>query len=662
MRNLFGLLTIFICIAGLGNLSAEEKKHDATTNKQPVIESFDISPDPVGKGDVFTMTIIVDHENSAEVDFPLKEKPEDLQLWRGPYVRSFIYTDKDGNSSRKVRITTTFKALKSGRMIIPGLSVIVDSKRLETNPYLLRVGLYKNRKLYMPIEVEWQAGFEEIYTGEAVPLFLTVLNQEKVILFDSTKVAVPRAGFFEEAGGIGEISSISEGDIILYDIPAATYIYTSAASGEVKIPSAGVDYEGITGWTNNLFLSIKHPPSELQSGAVGRFMFESSIDKSTAETGSDIILSCTVEGDGNLNYLKMPEPSIEGGILVSSDEKNMYAPSLYGFSGSKTIDWIFNAENPGTIEIIVPGFDYLDKTRGEIVSFSEKTFKVVVSSAANSEPTTASKETFPFQKIASSEMESSGWENNYKYYFRYIWMLPALVFFLIVKIMKGKRPVLAGVLTIIILVSIISVGRFVLNLGENVSEDRAGSATLYNTAVDNYNNGELTASLHNLRTAVYLDPVNTKYRNALDWIESHNGYVNSISPSIILHPDIFYFIIIAAFNLFFISASVKIYKPGGVVSVLIILFGFICIFSAFMIIYTDNSRKNLTGVVCSDSSSLKKIPRETAEDWLPMKQGTAVRLLDKSEQFLLVETGLGVKGWIGNKCIIPDRKDLDLGD
>jgi hypothetical protein len=136
---------ILIFIAAV--LPAEEKRQDTFSVKQPLIESYNISPDMVGSGDLFTMTLILNHENSADVEFPLKEKPDFLVLWRGPYIRSFIDTDKDGFSVRKVSITTTFKPQNPGRFIVPPLSVFVDSKRFETEPRLLRVGLYKNRKL-----------------------------------------------------------------------------------------------------------------------------------------------------------------------------------------------------------------------------------------------------------------------------------------------------------------------------------------------------------------------------------------------------------------------------------------------------------------------------------------------------------------------------------
>lgn len=633
-------------------LSADEKKHGGYSANQPTIESCVITPNPVGKGDLFTLTIIVDHNNSAEVDFPLKDLPENLLLWRGPYIRSFVDTDKDGYSLRKVRITTTLKAQKSGRMIFPSLSVIADNRELRTEPDLLRVGLYKNRKLYMPIEVEWQTEFDKIYAGEAVPLSLMVLNQENVAIFDSARVAYPRDGFFEEAEGVSEITSITEGDIILYDIPAATYILTSPVAGEVKIPSSGVEYEGVAGWTDNLFLKINRIPSEIsESGAVGIFNFTASIDRESAVTGENIALTVSVSGDGNLNYLKLPEPSTEGCILVSSEVIDNYKPSPYGFTGSKTVSWLFTAENPGVSKISIPDFNFLNKTadRVESVRGTEFTITVYESSAEDGE---SESQVFPFEKIDTAD--TPAWKNYYRSYFRYAWLLPGFIFFLLALIMKGKRLPLAGVLSLIILIAVFSIGRFVI--GADRPENAGIRAdVLYNDALDAYATDDLTGSLHNLRAAIYHDPVNRLYRQTLSWIETENGFVNSVSPSPGLHPDIFYYILIISLNLLFFALVLRIVKSGGGVSVMMILFGSLIIFSAIMIGYSHISRERQTAIICAESSSLKKIPRETAEDWVPMNVGTDLRILGESDGFILVETGLGVKGWITESCILRDR-------
>ncbi len=653
--KIFKCLTVsFLLLSAVASLQAEEKKLEVFSSIQPTIESLGIAPNPVGLGDLFTMTIVVNHNNSAEVDFPLKEQPDWLQLWRGPYIRSFIENSKEGESVRKVRITTTFKARKSGRLIIPSLSVIADSRRLVTSPVLLKVGLYKNRQLYMPLEVEWQAGFDDIYAGEAIPLYLTVKRQEIVTLFDKIRVAYPRDGFFEEAGGLGDITSATEGDIVLYDVPAAVYIYTSPVAGRVKIPAAGVDFEGITGWAEDLLFDVKKLPSELKSGAVGKFKFSCSIDRAAVDAGGEILLTCTVEGDGNLNYLKMPVPETEGCLLVSSDEINGYSQSKAGFSGVKTIQWVYRADNTGGVSIGVPEFDYFDKETGTIITEAGNRFTVEVNEVP-AETNVSIKENFPFEKKEILAGKNDGWKNYYRKYYMYVWLLPGAVFFILNLLLKGKRPAAAALLTVIIIVLILSIGRFVLNISE-FSDDSANSPTFfYNQAVEDYNNGEFTESLHNLRTAVYLDPVNVEYRDMLNWIENRNGFINPVDPSIRLHPDIFYFILICAFNVFFLAVFFKRIRQGGGLSVLVILSAFLILSSSFMMFFSDKSRSRMTGIVCSGGSELKKIPRASAEIWMDIQEGTAVRILDESENFLLIETGLGVKGWAEEANVNPDR-------
>ena len=651
------ILILGFILIPLTFLGAEDSKPDAAALRKPGIESMEITPNPVGRGDLFTITLIVSHNNSAEVDFPLDDLPEFLQLWRGPYIRSFIDTDKTGNSVRKVRITTTFKARSSGRKVIPSLRVVADSHEFLTEPRLLSVGLYKNRQLYMPIEAEWEAGFDKIYAGEAVPVSLMVRNQEVVVIFDRTRVAFPRDGFFEEAGGTAGITAFSEGDIVLYDIPAATYIYTSPVAGEVKIPSAGVDYNGITGWTDNLVLRINRAPSEIRAtGAIGNFDFTASLDKTDVRAGENFSLTAVVSGEGNLNYLKIPEPEAEGCILVSSEESSDYRPGPSGYSGSKTVRWIYSAETPGLSVLRVPDFIYLEKESDQLITVRGNEYSLNISAAAADLHEPEAAETV-FERIDLPETLPPVWRNLYRSWLNYLWFLPGAIFFVLVLLMKGRRLPLALILTVILSVSILSAGSFLAGGQDTVSKFPADSRQLYNNAITAYEDGKIADSLHNIRTAVYNDPTSSLYRDTLGRLETEYGQINAVKPSVGLHPDIFYFILMISLNLFFLAAVFRMVKPGGTASVLVILFGLIIILSSAMITYVHFSRESLTAVVRQGGSYLKKIPRPSANDWLPLDAGTALRVIESSEGYLLVETGLGVKGWISEELLITDRAD-----
>ncbi len=655
IKKSFVLLIAVIFSFSANFLFAEEKRLEITNETDPVIESVEITPNPVGRGDLFTITIIVDYNNSSEVDFSLDELPESIQLWSGPYIRSFVDSDpgSEKDFKRKIRITAKFKAWQSGRVIIPSLTVIVGQQELKTEPQLLRVGVYKKRNLYMPIKVEWQAGFDEIYAGEAVPIYLTVKNQEVVSIFDRVRVSPPREGFFEMVSGLGEIRSETTGNITLYDVPAATYIYTIPAAGKIKIPAAGVDYKGVTGWTDNLFLTVKRLPQSLESGAVGSFSTESYIDKNSVESGGDIVLRCTVSGDGNLNYLKMPEPSAENCILISSNEIKDYTQSIYGYSGRRTVEWIFNAEEAGKAFISVPEFEYFEKQSGSILTSPGRKFSINVKESA-SEEAVEKENLFTFEKVDLSGAAESVWKNRYKTPFMYIWLLPAAVFWILVVIMKGRRPVLSAILAVIIMVAIFSVSQVLIGQEEE-PETGPAAAVLYNQSVDKYHEGNLKDCLHYLRTAIYIDPLNSMSREMLAWIESENGFINSVRPSSRVHPDIFFYLLAAAVNGVFLLLVISRYKPSGGASVLLILFGLLLLFSVFMIIYTDHNRKNLTGIVFGDEIFLKKIPREAADLWLTIEEGEAVKILDESNGFLLVETGFGIQGWIDKTAVLKDR-------
>lgn len=617
------------------------------------IESTEISPNPVGRGDLFTLTIIVDHDSSADVDLPLKELPEQLTLWRGPYIRSFIQTAANGERSRKVRITATFKAQRSGRMIFPELSVIVDGGLYKTEPMLLRVGLYKNRKLYMPLEVGWYPAFEDIYAGEAVPVFLMVSNQEVVTLFDRVRVATPRDGFFEKAEGLGDINQKSIGGIVLYDIPAASYIYTSPVAGNVRIPAAGVDNEGITGWTDNLDLKIKAVPEKISAtGAIGTFSYQAEINSRDVAYGDEVVLTAVVSGSGNLNYLKVPEPEISGVLLVSREETADYNRSMSGYTGSKSVVWTYSPADESAAEIKMPEFSFLNKELGIIETFPERTYRLAVTAAPPAEESIED-EKLIFTAVDPDRDAGLEWKNYYKDPFNYIWLLPAGIFYLLFRILKGRRTLVALIITVIVMVAAVSlVTAFYPAEETDISKS---AAAYYNNAVQMYEEGNLTEAVHNLRTAVYLEPMIRQYRDMLSAVEKKHGFITPVSPSIGLHPDLFFYITAAALNLFFIVAFLKSVKPGGAVSVLFIMFALAALISAGCMGYSHIERGELTGIITGEQTFIKKIPRDSAENWLMMKPGTSVRIIDESGEFLLIETGMGVKGWIQKPQIVSDR-------
>ncbi|MDC7127061.1 MAG: hypothetical protein PQJ46_15955 [Spirochaetales bacterium] len=653
-KQLFIFLLLFVSASGF--LFAEDSDSSVGENSSISIDKFSIVPETVGRGDLFTLTIILDYDKVDDVDLNLDNLPSWMILRRGPYYRAFIDTDSDKVSQRKIRITATFKADKSGRKIIPAFKISAGSKKLETPPSIMNVGLYRNRKLYIPLEVEWRAGVDEIYEGEAVPLFLTVLNQPSVVLFDSTRVALPDEGFFEKASGLGRISSQRVGEKALYDIPAAAFIYTPKKSGKVVIPAAGVDYSGLTGWSNDLDLKVKPVPEEIsETGAVGNFIFTSTINKTELFVGEDLVLTCKVSGRGNLNYLKIPAPEVHGFLMVSSEETDDFSSSLYGFTGSKTIKRTYKAENSGKGSIYIPEFSFLDKESHDIITIKAKRYNLLMKSV-ETEGSKASVH-YSFEKLEPDSVIMKNWHNLYTNPLAYIFLLPGLVFYLLTRIFKKQRLVIAIILSVLITAALF----FVYNIPMNNAVSGTESITAvqsYNLAVDKYIEGDVPSAIHYLRSAVYLNPMNDFYREVLENVEQDHGFLNSIQPSIWFHPDLFFFILVLVVNLAFIAGVFRFLRSSGGSSSLIILFSFLAVFSIVMIVYTNSSRSNETGIVYGSEVNIKKIPKDSAEFWMNLKSGTAVKLLYESDNYYLVETGLGVKGWVENNDIIRDNPEL----
>ena len=649
------ILTFLLSVFILPGVFAQSQILPDDQRPKAKIESVEIEPNPVGKGDIFTLTIVVDWDNALEVDLDFDDFTSDFTRWRGPYMRSFIDSERKDDVRRKVRITTTFKAVSSGRQIFPSLTVTAGPYIMQTDPLLIRVGLYANRKLYMPLEVEWTTPAEKIYAGDAIPLFLMVKNQETVSIFDRTRVATPRDGFLEEAGNLGEISVLETNDIVLYDIPAEAFIFTSPVSGRITIPAAGVDQGGITGWSSDFSLDILPIPDEiLSTGAVGKFNLKSVISSAQVYTGDEIRLTCTVSGTGNLNFMKIPEPEVQGLVLVSTEDIPEYSYTSEGYSGEKSVQYVFTAEEPGSATVIVPEFPYLERGTGGVVTISAKEFSVDVSPVpAAGEAEDA--DMIPLARI-DEDTGSLRWKSFYMKPEFYLWFLPGPFFLVLFSFVKGRRLIISLVITVIIMVVIVSVTNSFFS-GKDIPNPPGNAAAFYNTAVGQIEEKQYTSALHNIRLAVYTDPVSRHYREALNWLEDKLGFVNPVSPAVAYHPDIFFLVLILSFNLLAVGFVLRRVLQSATPAVIIILMSAVVLLSAGFMSYGHISRTRLTGIILPAESYIKKIPDESAGNWLRIGQGTPVRLKDESGVFTLIETGDGIKGWISIENVRLDRAD-----
>jgi tetratricopeptide (TPR) repeat protein len=250
----------------------------------------------------------------------------------------------------------------------------------------------------------------------------------------------------------------------------------------------------------------------------------------------------------------------------------------------------------------------------------------------------------------------------------YLWLLPGPLVFLIF-FLTGRKKTILGVSIIFIAASgqvvtnqAVDIGIVQYERGEYHSsiesfqqastELKNNSYLSYNLALAYYQLGDYGKSIYEARNAFYHDPFNSEYRNLVNYVELKGEILYPIDLSFNLYPDAFLFLLMILVNIsafigvIYLVSSKNIYFIS---SVLLLGLSVMAIGGlGFSVIQKDRQ----VGIIIQDSVPVKKIPIQEGETILDMKSGESVLIKGDSNDYLFINTGTGIKGWIDKSDLI----------
>jgi hypothetical protein len=629
---------------------------------------MEITPNPVGRDDKFNIDFFIDYDDMAGITIKTPVLPSGITLYKGPYKRPYWLQLSNGDSKKKTLITYTYSTGKEGRFVIDPFILSIGDRILSTKPELIRVGLYKNRELYIPYNVEWSYNDGLLYEGQAIPIILEVNDLEEVMFFEDITIDLPEKGFMDQVGDLGLVEVEQIGDYKLYTVPVRGFIFTPTVSGRIKIPSGTVIARGISSSSGSPVINVKQIPGKIENtGALGNFTISSWVTKSEIFRNEKIELHIKVEGVGNFNYFQLQEPYGEGLTLAGMVEIPDYLTTSKGFEGSRETVYSFISDSQGDKELIVPAFPFLIPDTGIIIEGKIISIPLQINTSSNLLPKHDIEEYFPF-KPRSFEADSFSSSSRYKDPSSYLWFLPGpLVFFIF--LLTGKKKVILGASIIFIAAA----GDINIDLAmdnaiqqyekgnyyeaiemfqELEDENEYNPSFSYNLALSYYQIGDYGRSVYESRMAFYHDPLNSDYRDLVAYIEQIRGIAYPIELSFNLYPDAFLFLLMILVNLSaFIGVIYLVEKKNiyFIVSVLVLGFSFLSLGGlGFSII----QKERLVGVVIGEQAEIKKIPIGESEILTAISSGESVQVKGESDEFLFINTGTGIKGWVDKSDIL----------
>ncbi len=413
------LLTTVMFLVFLGNALADEVTFVAQAPKSVVVNQQ------------FKLTFKV---NRANVKEPTIQDFAGFQVLTGPHrstQRSYQLINGKMESSESVTFTYILLADVEGEYKIPAASIMVDKKKVSSNPLRIKV-LPEDKNSHSghgsqnaydarsrgngsstdiaedELFIRASLSMGKVYEQEAVLLTykvystvnLTNLNNPTPDLkgFHIQEVQLPREKNFE----LEHYNGRNYQTLIWRQ-----FVLFPQQSGELEIPS--LDFEGVVAVqthrsmdpfemmfnggpsyvevkkrlkSNRLVLDVKKLPAGKPagfSGGVGQFSLNSSISATEVKTNEEITLKIKIKGIGNMKLLGNPVVEFPSEFEVFDPiVNNRFTLKSNGFSGEKEYEYVITPRASGTYTLPAARFIYFDPIADSYKTVESDSYTIVV--------------------------------------------------------------------------------------------------------------------------------------------------------------------------------------------------------------------------------------------------------------------------------------------
>ncbi|WP_084543262.1 SH3 domain-containing protein [Borrelia hispanica] len=592
----------------------------------------------------------------------------------------------DGNNFIiEIKIEYVFDKL--GFIKIPSLRVIYNDDVYLTSEFevvILREDEF--RSLGLPVGLYWDFNKKEIYEYQSVGFVLRsnwlLSNNIKSVasFFNAVKDAmIDRTPIFENIN----YRTFNSKEIL--DVPLYNFILTPLRGSKiVVIPSVSFNIgEDIIRMSPEIFLKIKSIPEEVKSLAVGSFKIDYDFPNSTSITQDAFTILIKITGQGNLPHIRFPEIETYNSRIIYNKKNYNFEPSKDGYRGSISNVYTIKPDNKGNLFVNIGDFVYLDPDDDKVYRLNGKRLKY---------------EYYGEFKNNNSNQELLSDFNLLSYYdilkhknktflffvpIYYLILIPGILFSLAMFI-KHKKFFIASGCGLIVLILTLAVSLNAINDG-SLSEDNINDlindykSSNYSDALNkidniikrnsNYSGLWLNRALilskmdrsfdaiYSAYKAFFTSPNNDIFYKIIDFIETKNGINENIRNNSFVFSNIFFIISLILITILIIVVSYRFYAKNLKRIILFLLLSMTC-FTLFQTYYFYLEQQSEIGIIRGDLVSLYKVPDNFSRSWKFLKGNISVYVLDKKDDFVLIQTSHGLKGWIHKNFIVSVKDDL----
>ncbi len=636
---------------------------------RPIVPS-----EPVTVGDDFLLELEFAYPGGSEQpEFFAPEYPSPVTGVGEPTIEVSSRLAGAFGEARQVRVRVPLRAATAGRAIIEEFRLEFGDEVVRTQPVLIEVRPRGGGDV--PFDLVWHADVESLYVGQTIPVSLEMRHLREPSFPDELQVTEPINAEFVSVPGFGGIQRHSIGDVKLLTVPAAAYLLTPTAPGEVTLPQAQLRAGGLTRSAAPRSFTVQELPEEVRgTGAYGRFEYTFELDPPTLVEGSSATLTLQLHGEGNFDQLQLPAFQSHEFIVASEGTRRRTEPSVGGYHGSLEASYRITPRRAGTIELRVPTFVWFDAVEQRPLRRSPSAMRLDVEARLDAH--SGEEDLTERRPLGVEELERMQPANWYREPSSYLSLIPGLVILVLGAVVRRRRAAagstallvglfaLAGLIgasaphftpdeRVAFAVEAHTQGQFseALDIYGELIEERQDSPGLWHNAGLAYLGAERTAeSVYALRRAVMLDPGVAILRSELHSVEAELGLDRQLELPFVYHPDLFFLVLIVALSGAGIVGGLSLLRGGAIIA--IVLLCFCAMLSLGAMVYSARVLEHPVTVVGSDGVSMRRIPDREAGAWLELRAGAAVDASVRHGDFVLIRTGDRVEGWVEAESLI----------
>ncbi|MBF9017826.1 MULTISPECIES: BatD family protein [unclassified Oceanispirochaeta] len=623
----------------------------------------------------FTLKYITTYGGRQSVDIQDPLWPEGISKISGPYTAQRTVQNEDGTFATVLQVIYTLRGNNPGIFTVS--PVIVSDGLTEQRSESLQIPILRKDEGFLryPLLLDWGESPETLYTGQAVPLILMMKNMEEISLPDSVSISTPESALLEQVRGLGDIQYSSLGENTLFHVPMQTWMLTPSKAGELTLGSVQVKILGLTRKSEKLDINVLELPEEVSAsgGAVGDFQFSLDISESRTTVDEAVVLTIRIEGVGNLNYLELPEPIFPESVTVVEKDSSNYLAMERGFEGRREIQYIITAKEEGSSNIHIPPFSWLNPENAKISYSPSRDIKIDVLSLLD----TLKDSNARYTLLSADELIGGKSFSFYKSPSAYLLLLPGVFILILSRFRKVRKSLLLSsiLLSVLFMSSALpeDLDQSWISEAENYFEaddyDSALSLYLrsardwqdnwvfqYNKGVLHFLNKEDAQAVASLRKALYMSNSNVQVQNTLESLEENLGLDNQIDLSVLMSPNLVFFLFILTVNLLLVTIAWLLIKNSSLPVFLLLVLSLTVLGTGTELVRSIWLLNRNEAVVRQDVA-IKKIPEVRGSSWITIQEGTSVELVSDYENFTLIRSAYGLEGWILKKDLIPVNGD-----